>query len=218
MARLSSQNADLEREIHRQLGTYLESKGFLSVLSLKQYRYPTPIGFQCVITSVSHYEDCALLEIHLGIRADSVENLAFPFTNGLPGFKRDSLTLVTPLAKLFGQNYQRFEIKSKEDIPEVIASIQQQLKEKGFSFLQEYSRLDNLDYLYNQNPIEPLNLVHNQVNRCIRGITLAKLCQSTEFTNLGILFEQRLKSLYATEPVLSGYQRLLKYLHAYSEN
>ena len=218
MAGLSSQEADLEREIYRQLGTYLEAKGFIPILHLKQFRYPTPIGFKCIILSISHYEDCALLEIHLGVRADAVENLAFPFTNGLPGFKKDSLTLVTPLAKLFGKNFERFEIRSKADMSPIISQVQDQLKEKGFSFLQEYSRLDNLDYLYNQNPIDPVHLIHNQVNRCIRGITLARLCQSTEFTNLGILFEQRLKNLYATEPVLDGYQRLLRYLHTYSEN
>ena len=122
------------------------------------------------------------------------------------------------MAKLFGKNFERFEIRSKADMSPIISQVQDQLKEKGFSFLQEYSRLDNLDYLYNQNPIDPVHLIHNQVNRCIRGITLARLCQSTEFTNLGILFEQRLKNLYATEPVLDGYQRLLRYLHTYSEN
>ena len=187
-------------------------------MSLKQFRSATTIGFQSIILSASHYPDCSIVELHLGIRADAVENLAFPFTNGLTGFKKDSLTLVCPISKLFNSPFQRYEIRDRRDIDGVFSNFQKQLEEKGFQFLAQHKRLETLEHLFNDLPNEPLALVHNQVNRCMRGITLAKLCHSRDFEQLAQIYEYQLSQLFVPKSTLERYQRLLNFLRTYSAN
>ena len=101
----SSRAQALEKQVEEVLGAFLEEFDYQWYPKFRQYRRETNLGFQCVILAFTHYEDLSLLEAHAGIRLDAVENLAFPFTRGLSGFRDDSMTLVTPLSRLFGRRH-----------------------------------------------------------------------------------------------------------------
>lgn len=209
---------NLKESIIAELRPFFEQKGFLHLPKWEQFRKPTATGFQAVIISLADYDDLSLLEIHLGVRQDAVENLAYPFTNGLMGFRESSMTLITPLAKLHGHAYQRFELKGTSDMSGPLTKIHDQLQKGGLSFLEKYTRLEEMEQLYNRHPKHNLPLVHNQINRCLRGMVLAHLNQRPDFDDLAIIYRERLQELRAPEVTIQKFERLRDYLRSYSQN
>lgn len=208
----------LRHKLLEQLKSFLAARDFFFLPEWNQFRRLTPAGFQSVIISWSPYEDLSVLEVHLGIRHDAVENIAFPFTNGLPGFQQNSMTVVTPLSKLFGEPYQRFGVQTEEDVLKASQEILNRLSTRGVSFLEKYSRLEAVDTLFNAQPSEPIPLIHNQVHRCLRAIAIARLSLRRDFESLGGFYRRQLKNLCAPEPIIDRYERLLLYLRSYSHN
>ncbi len=208
-----------ESQIALALAPALKSAGFDWLPRLHQFRRSHEEGFSCLILSLSEYETDSLIEAHLGLRIDHVENLAFPFTNGLPGFQPDSMSLVTPMARLFGKRFERLTVTDEASIGEAVQHFREQLAEKGLPFLQQYSRLQSLDELINDNPQATVPLLHNQINRCFRAIVTAKLLQRPDFLQLTAHYRQFLEEeLYAPAQTLEKYERLRHFLEQYSMN
>jgi hypothetical protein len=61
-----------------------EKHGFEARHELWQYRKESSHGFKAFIISISEYEDDCLVELHLGIRIDSVENFVYRYVHALP--------------------------------------------------------------------------------------------------------------------------------------
>jgi len=208
-----------EQRLAQALYPLMRSKGFEWLPRLHQFRKSTENGFTCLILSTTVYDEESLTEAHLGARIDDVENLAFPFTNGLPGFQPDSMSLVTPMARLFNERYQRLPLDGEESVQEVKGLLQQQLETEGFAFLERYSQLHALDQLLNSQPDEPVVYLHNQINRCFRAIVTAKLLQRQDFTRLADHYASLLSTrLYAPEATQAKYERLRHFLLHYSMN
>jgi len=219
MALLGTSGADsLKKRLVEGLASKLQGKDYIYTPQWEQFRKPTASGFQCLIMSISDYPDVSIFELHLGVRLDAVENLAFPFTNGMLGFQANSMTLVSPLAKLHGHAFQRFELAPTGDVDEPLAEISGQLEQGGFSFLEKYNRLEEMEQLFNRHPHHPLPLVHNQINRCLRGLVLARLTGRTDFEKLATLYRDRLQVLRAPDTTLHKYDRMRSYLRSYTPN
>ena len=77
--------ANVETWLVAALSPALTAAGFTWHAALHQFRRATNKGLICVILAVSDFVDCHLVEAHLGIRIDSVEDLVFPRLNGAPG-------------------------------------------------------------------------------------------------------------------------------------
>ncbi len=204
--------------VYGRLQSYFEKRDFIFLPQLNQFRRVTGPGFQCGIMSMSHYEDTSLLELHLGLRDDATEQLAFSYTNGLSGFRPNSMTLVTPIAKLYDQPFQRFSIQRSSDADAVLATLVQQLNDRGLIFLNRYSQTEDLEQLFNADPETPLPLLHNQVHRCIRGLALAKLMSRHYFESLAERYLHCLYQLAAPEKTIQSYKRLWNFLRTYSLN
>ncbi|HKK79430.1 MAG TPA: hypothetical protein VJ933_07355 [Phaeodactylibacter sp.] len=214
-----SDRSTQELHIVQALRPALQQRGYVWLPRLHQFRKSTKSGFSCLILSLSTYEEASLVEAHLGLRIDDVENLAFPFTNGLPGFQPESMSLVTPIAKLFGQRYQRLSLQGPADFQRATTTFTRQMEEEGFAFLEKYGRLETLDRLLNEQPNEPVPLLHNQINRCFRAIVTAKLTQRDDFPDLVTHYADFLaEELYAPQPTLHKYERLRQFLLHYSMN
>lgn len=209
----------VEQGISLRLGRLLEPQGYTWLPNLHQFRREEPTGFRCVILSLSPVPEGALLEVHLGIRSQLVEQMAFPYTNGLQGFLPDSMTLVFPLSKLFGKRFQRFDVPP-DGLPEaVLRTLGQQLSEQGLPFLERHSSTAALHSLFNAQPTAPLYLVHNQVNRCLRGLALAHLQDRAQLSQLTVTYRQSLKEQYfATPSALEQFERLAAFLLNYQPN
>jgi len=200
------------------LNEELNQRGLEWLPHLHQFRRVFPGGFFCVILSVSSYPDCALAEVHIGIRLDEVEQLAFPHTNSPAGFQPNSMTLVTPLARLAGKRMQRFEIFNREDAKAAVRIVAKQLIQQGLPFLAKLQDLRGMEQLYNKQPELPIPYLHNAIHRCFRGIALAKLVERPGFAALCQTYRQVLANRFAPEPTRAKFERLVQFLQNYSQN
>lgn len=183
-----------------------------------QYRRPVENGFQCLILSATGYPDGTMLEAHIGMRHEQVEALVFPMLNGRPGFAANSMTLVTPLSRLFEEETGRHWLTNPEEEQRALSQIKEQLVQRGFSFLRQLQSLQALDELYNSNPMQALKLVNNQQHRCFRGLVIARLNQRPDFFELSAMYRNQLYRLGAQARDMEQFERLTSFLHTYSVN
>jgi len=209
---------EVENWVVELLDPFFCEKGFEWLAEWHQFRQLTAQGFNAFIFSVSGYESAALMDAHLGIRINAVEQIVFGYTNGSVGFKPNSMTLVVPLCRLFGKQMERFEITGKMATQLSAKSMLHQFQEKGKPFFDQYGTLNALDLFYNENPEKSIPLIHNQINRCFRGITISKLTQSDRFDYLTVTYRTVLEKRYAPQVTLDKFDRLVWILQGYSPN
>ena len=201
--------------IAERLSLFFEAHGFYAFPALRQFRRDTGDGFQCVILSISDYEDMSLAELHLGLRRDKVEQTAFPFTNGLPGFQPNSTTLITPLGKVMDQHPMRFRLRDEADLEDMTIQCQEYIAQSGLPFLKRYDDLHALNVLFNTSPEKPCPWVHNQFHPAFRGLTVGALLARDDLTVLVEQHRAALHRLGAYGRVLENYDRLARYLLHY---
>ncbi len=208
----------LKNQIQEELKKRLAERDYFFMPQLNQFRRVTPTGFQCIILNWIPGDNVHILEVNLGVRHDAVEDLAHPFTQGLPELQSNNFTLFTPLGKLFEQPIQRFSICCEDDILPAVNAIQKGILSRGISFLERYTRLENVDNLYNSDPETPTIYLHNHLHRCMRAIAIARLSLRPDFERLAAAYREQLKKLGVTELVLDRYDRLWRFLRTYSMN
>jgi len=197
---------------------FFAEAGFTYLPTLKQFRKEQPNGFRTVVISISHYENSSVVEAHLGIRLESVEQMAFQFTMGLTGFQQDSHTLITSIGRLKDKKYERYSIAQVEEAEQAIRAIQHFMQQDGFGFLEKYSSAKALDCLFNEQPDEPLSLVYNNFNRCLRGVVLAHLTHRENFEALIQTYLHELRATATPPPLQDRFIRLVQFLSSYSPN
>jgi hypothetical protein len=202
----------LQTIVQAHLQERLQARDYVYLPACNQFRRLTPSGFQCVILTWSPFEDACMLELHLGVRHDAVEDIAFSFTNGLSGFQPHSLTLVTPIARLYDEHSQRFVVRNEKEALATAEAIAERLFSRGISFLEKYTRLEAVDALFNSQPAEPAPFIHNQLQRCLRAVAIARLSFRNDFERLAVAYRRQLQNLGAAEVVLERYDKLLGYL------
>lgn len=219
MSSLHIQHSNLlKNQIQEELKKLLAERDYFFMPQLNQFRRVTPTGFQCIILNWIPGDNVQILEVNLGVRHDAVEDLAHPFTQGLPELQSNNFTLFTPLGKLFEQPIERFSICCEDDILPAVNAIQKGILSRGISFLERYTRLENVDNLYNTDPETPTIYLHNQLHRCMRAIAIARLSLRPDFERLAAAYREQLKKLGVTELVLDRYDRLWRFLRTYSMN
>lgn len=211
------QTSLLKNQIQEELKKRLAERDYFFMPQLNQFRRVTPTGFQCIILNWIPCENGHILEVNLGVRHDAVEDLAYPFTSGLPELQ-STFTLFTSLGKLFEQPIQRFAIQSEADILPAVNAIQKGIMSRGISFLERYTRLENVDNLYNSDPNSALTYLHNHLHRCMRAIAIARLSLRPDFERLAASYRDQLQQIGVTESVLDRYDRLWRFLRTYSMN
>ena len=207
-----------QQAIQNALSPFCTEKGFQYLARQNQFRRSTPTGFEAIILSVSHYDDLSLLEIHLGIRNEQIERLAFPFTNGVESFAPDSLTIVSSIGKLKGVKYERHELIDLPSIKQVSSQIIDFLQSKGLAFLENYASITQIDAALNLAPQTPTPLMPNQAHRCLRAITAARLNDHSQFEQLTLTYRQRLIDLHTPAPLVNRYDRLVNFLIGFNVN
>jgi len=201
-----------------QLRDFMALYEFKPLPEWNQYRRSVGNGFQCLILSATSYSEGTMLEAHIGMRHDQVESLVFPLLNGRPGFEANSMTLVTPLSRLFEADTSRYWLTSAEEEQQALEQIKQQLVQRGFSLLRQLQSLKALDELFNAHPMQPLKMVHNQQHRCFRGLVIARLNQRPDFFELAGMYRNQLYRLGAQAREMEQFERLTSFLHTYSAN
>ncbi|MTB53294.1 hypothetical protein [Lewinella sp. W8] len=200
------------------LSPQLEERAFAWLPDWKQFRRSHERGFSCIILSVSDYPDLSLAEVHLGVRITDCEQLVFPYLNGAPGFRNESMSMVTPLGKLANIHPLRLSITDQKSAHAAAKEFYTQLQLRGFDHLEVFQSVRALHRLYNTHPEEPLPLVNNQIHRCFRGAALAYLRQSPDFAELCNQYRRVLRELFAPEDTRLRFERMVENLNSASLN
>jgi hypothetical protein len=159
-----------------------------------------------------------LVEINIGTRIDLVEELAYQFTTGLRSFQENSNTLITSMGRIMQQPYFRFEVHQSVDIREVAEQIKAFMETQGFDFLEKYSTISELDKLFNDKPREKLPYAYNHLNRCLRGIVLARMADRKDFPAIAATYRNTLLKSSTAPPLLEKYDKLVNHLKTFSFN
>ncbi len=197
----------------------LAPAAFRSLPRLQQWRRTTESGFQCVILSSAALPDGSQsIELHLGVRHTATEELVFPFTNGLPGFRPNSMTVSVPAWKIMPALSRRWQLKEATDWVELMPQLTRFLEQDGLFFLEKYQFIRSLDELYNAQPEHPCFLVHNQYLRAMRGVGIAHLRQRPDFIELCAAHRRHLVAVMAPDYVRTAFDRLVHHLSGINWN
>ena len=207
-----------EKLLRQALDDFFYEKGFEYERAWNQYRKMLPCGFACYILSISPYEEDCIVEMHVGIRHDNVEKIAFHYTKGLRDFSDNSMTLVTSMGKIMGKNYFRYAIKDAASLKNVVKDMMQQVDIHGMKFLDSVKDLTYLNELYNAAPLVKNPFLHNEINRAMRGIAIAKLTHHTDLEALVAVYRHHLRGLEIPSPTLQRFDKMCDFLLTYSMN
>lgn len=196
----------------------LAEAGYHWLAGKNQFRQDTPEGFRNLILSVSPYDDAVLVETHLGLRVDAIEELVLRFTRTLPGFYPDAHSVLISQAKLLGRAFMRHAVQDTDELDEVAEALLAFWQQDGQPFLQTHHSLQGVDDLLNVAPDEPCPYLPNQAHRCLKGLTVARLVQRTDFEQLAELYDQALLRTPTGSLLIDGYRRLRGYLRGMSFN
>jgi hypothetical protein len=196
---------------------YFDPRGYQSFPDLSQYRKNESFGFKTMILSITNYPEETMMEAHLGVRLQEVEEMAYQFTQGLPGFRKDSMTMVTSMARLSGKPHWRFHLQNEDDLNQAYLTVIDFMETKGIDLLNQWSNKAHLNFLYNGQP-DNLQLHYNLFNKAVRGLVIARQAGGSNFEQLIKAYEQLLKEKYIPEQQMKAFYRLIEFLMVYHVN
>ena len=207
----------LNEKLIEEVSPFLIKYGFDLLFAPRQFRKIHSGGFCNVIVTVGNSLP-ALAELHVGIRLDLVEQLAYQFTTGLIEYGPHSTTLITSAGRIIGQPYHRFSLEHPSDINTVAEQVRQFMQTDGFAFLEKYQRVEALDELFNASPHESSPYLTNRLHRSLRGIILARLAYRSHWERLVTNYRAQLTLRGTPEAMMQNYDRLADYLRTFSVN
>lgn len=196
---------------------FFSEQGYEVISSGKEFRRITPNGFRSTLFSLSKTEDQQLLDIHLGIRFDIIENLVTQFLKEANLPTEDHTILASP-HRFNRPPLQRFLLTDEPSLQLACTQIKDFMQKKGFRFLNTFHKLKRIDAVLNRKPQRISPYVHSQIHRCFVGITLARLLQRTDFELLCVIYGNYLYSQRVSEKVMESFQKLVTYLKCFSFN
>jgi hypothetical protein len=192
--------------------------GYRWLAPKNQFRADTPAGFRNLILAVSPYDDLVMVEWHLGLRIDAIEDVVKRFTRTLPGFYPDAHSVLISQGKLQGTPYLRHQVSDTEALDQVAKALLVFWEEIGQPFLMAHDSLHGVDALLNQAPTQPCPYLPNQAHRYLKGLVAARLAQRDDFEALAAAYATGLRQTATGDLLIDGYQRLLGYLRQLSLN
>jgi hypothetical protein len=201
-----------------ELAPALQADGYQWLPAKRQFRAKTDHGFRNLILSVAPYQDATLIEGHLGLRLDPIEDIVKRFTRTLPGFYPDAHSILVSEGKLIAQPYLRHHASDSDELDRVIGHLLDFWQKQGHPFLAKHDSLAAVDQLLNQHPMRPSPYLPNQAHRCLKGIVAARLVQRPDFEALAEQHEAALAQTPTGSLLMAGYRRLVGYLRQISLN
>lgn len=208
-----------EKRLYEQLNPLFNRNGYEALPMKKQFRQTSKSGFRSVLFTLNGDKEEKTLDVQLGIRFNLVEELVHQFLGGRKEVGKDSITVITSLARLKHHKQKRLVInENEESLQNTIQHISTILQEKGFSFLNSFSNLHRADKMINRKPSRHCPIMFNQIHRCFKGIAMARLLHRTDFEKLVSIYRNYLYSQWAPLEVTDSYNRLVRYLKYFSFN
>lgn len=207
----------VEKPIIEQLAPLFMTYNFEWLPQLNQFRCSGNYGFQNIIITVNEPSP-ELVDIKLGTRIEMVERLAHQFTTGLSLFQEHSNTLIASMGEILEQPYFLYEINDEAEIGKICREIESFMLDKGFPLLEKYTKVNQLDRLFNEYPHQKLVYTYHYFNRCLRGIVLARISGREDFSKLVEIYRAELLKKNTAPQLVERYDQLAVFLEAFSLN
>lgn len=209
--------SEAEQVVINELRPFFMAYDYSWIPHYQQFRRLTSNGFHNLLINIKG-DKPQLVDIKLGCRIDMVEDLVYQFTTGLLGYQEHSNTFIASLGEIIGQSYFKYEISDKQEAVTVSEAIKGFMLSKGLDFIEQHSSVQSLDKLFNDQPTQKLPYATHPLNRCLRGIVLARLAERKDFIGLVAIYRRALVISKTAPPLLEKYDRLCHYLKSFSFN
>jgi hypothetical protein len=208
----------VENELFEQLKPFFQLYNYHFLAPKKQFRKRNDHGFSNVILSITGTEEACKIEVNLGMRYESVEQIAQQFLDIPLDYRADANTLIISVGKLNDSPYFCYTVNEPDDIAEVVEQIKDYMRTYGISFLHKIETAETCNHLLNENPKLPCKFLYNQTHRCFKALISAKLNQHPEFFALIDRYREMLARLSPPAHILVNYEALANYLLFYTHN
>lgn len=207
-----------EKQLFKQLEPIFTDQGYFALPSKNGFRQATKNGSKNIIFSIRGDAAEQLINIQIGLRFDLIEELVNQFLPMPHTPAKESNTIIASLSRFHRQPYHRFIITDEKSLQESCKQIKRFMLHKGFRFLNSYDKLKRIDAAVNRKPSLSCPYMYNQIHRCFKGITIAKLLHRNDFEKLATVYSNYLYSQWAPRQLLDDFDKLLNYLRYFSFN
>lgn len=151
----------------------------------------------------------------VAVRLEQVEKIFHISSSFSKKNQRNTHTIVSELWRYLDspKKYQ-YKIVTEDNIPSVAERLFNDFKHEALNYFQNYSELEQVDSLLNDNPHQ--YSVHQIMDftRCSRGIITAKLCSRKNYQELSSIYRERMKN-QNNGFYLASFEQLLEDLSNY---
>lgn len=207
-----------EQQLYKQLQPVFNAQGYEAIPAKKQFRKSNGSGFKNIIFSMSGDEEEQIINVHMGLRFDLVEDLVCQFLDIPASKEKESNTIIASLSRFHRLPYHRFIITDDSSLQHTCEQIAGFMQHKGFRFLNACEKLKRIDAVVNRKPALSCPYMYNQIHRCFKGITIARLLHRTDFEQLVTIYSNYLYSQWAPRHLIENFDKLANYLRHFSFN
>lgn len=200
--------SEKEHYITTTLAPLLTSKGFHFEPARSAFVKPLPTFEQVIKISVnqSQKKHLATLSLQAGVNALIVEDIVRQFRN------------FSPIEGNFTAYYENEKSVKLNQLNESVYSISQTIEGKALPLLQKLSSLQQLDALFNRYTYSPNKAMNGLLNRCFKGLVLARFSHRRRFQDLYQQYLNRLNNHWAPRDTIRNFTKLYNFLRFYSLN
>lgn len=208
----------LGKEFFEALVAFFKEAEYEAYPVFNQFRKDRDGGFTNVIFSITHYHNELVIECTFGSRINLVEETVMPFSNCINGYKAESNTAITNLAKFLNKPHFKLMINGTESFNDSVAFVKHFFKESGFAFLKELNEISHVEKLFNANLNNVSLLAFNHQMRAFRGITLATVAQNPRWEAVRQEYLVLLRKYGTPEVIIDRFESLSNHLAGMSLN
>lgn len=202
----------------QKLDPFFTQQGYKFNPWLNQFRQHFEGGFRNVILGFSEYEEVTVLECTFGLRIHLVEETIMPYSNGINGYKDESNTCITNLAKYKNRKHYRLQYATEQESEACARELKNFLLSDGLTFLHRLSHLPILEAYYNAAPSEPNLLSFSPRLRSFRGMVLAALVQNPQWHELRKSYRQAMARQGTPQVIQERFEQFCSQLQVIGPN
>ena len=179
----------------KEVADFLNEQGFQYKKSHGRIMKLLDDGFFGIIINIIDYRPVFQIEMYLGVRLDTVEEIVNRFlewTFASPKFMKYTETISTSYKALSGANENYIEIGSEHQLQKGINELTLLIKEKGLVFFEKNRNLNNVNLHKKQSILNDTSGIAHILTNLMQSLTLMKLCNDPDFDELSERYKKLL--------------------------
>ena len=190
---------------------FFKEQGFNLNSSQMMFEKVFPHGKQVIFIHLQDLEDSTIVQFHLGVRINEVEELIHQFLPTLQSYSDQSTTLLQTPDKLGKLYPNQFQISTEEEFSSAQKLIERFFVEAGFKWLDKMIDPKTLEFEFLMHKEDPFNN-HNLIFSAFRSTALSKLYNPEDYPVLRQAFLAKINSKEITPFTIASYLGFLDYL------